>query len=146
MARTPLKAQKPSPGHPHHVHHRRAPAPAHRRRRGHERARGAGLGRLLVGGAGGACYGRRRHRHVDTVEGATSHDVSGALTMPAATERELVALLAAGLAPVPVRWGWMAGEGAETPPSLPLVTCTEVSASGCWSTPRCRCTPGTKKI
>ncbi|HXD04888.1 MAG TPA: hypothetical protein VN680_02485 [Burkholderiaceae bacterium] len=49
--------------------------------------------------------------------------------MPAATERELVALLAAGLAPVPVRWGWMAGEGAETPPSLPLVTVQRTLAS-----------------
>lgn len=47
-----------------------------------------------------------------------------------ATERELAQLLEAGLAGVAaVRWGWKALEGAETPPTLPLVTLQRSVAS-----------------
>jgi len=47
-----------------------------------------------------------------------------------ATERELAQLLEAGLVGVAtVRWGWKALEGAEAPPSLPLVTLQRSVAS-----------------
>lgn len=39
----------------------------------------------------------------------------------AASERALVALLAAALDPVPVYWGWAPFETANEPPTLPLV-------------------------
>jgi hypothetical protein len=47
-----------------------------------------------------------------------------------ATERDLAALLEAGLSGIAeVRWGWKALESAETPPSLPLVTLQRSLAS-----------------
>jgi hypothetical protein len=50
--------------------------------------------------------------------------------MTMATERELAALLTAGLAGVAdVVWGWKASEGASLPASLPLVTLQRVLAN-----------------
>jgi hypothetical protein len=49
----------------------------------------------------------------------------------ATTERELAALLEAGLSGIAeVRWGWRALESAELPPSLPLVTLQRTVAAG----------------
>lgn len=39
----------------------------------------------------------------------------------AATEREVAALLAMALAPVPVHWGWAPFEASAEPPALPIV-------------------------
>lgn len=46
-----------------------------------------------------------------------------------ATERELVALLAAALAPVPVFWGFAPFESSTEPPSLPLVVLQRLNFS-----------------
>jgi hypothetical protein len=48
---------------------------------------------------------------------------------PAATEQEVVAALAAALAPIRVWWGYGPFETAELPPSLPLVVVVRTAAT-----------------